>query len=497
MATGNPAIASYVLILGARLPAAVEEILDYAVIVSIASAGLLGAVVVSKLGPVAPIPGPAIFLVVAAAASAAHSGLHAVSIEDASRIGVVALIVILFEGGMHVGWRRFQRSAAEISVLGVLGTFGTAFVVAVFAHWALGFSWTLAAVIGAAVAPTDPAVMFSVLGKREIGGRSGTILEGESGFNDPVGISLMIGALVFATHDDASFWPVAGEFASEMLLGLAFGVAGGIVLGKTMRRIDLPSQPLYPIFALAFAGTLYGLTTIAHGSGFLAVFAAGVLFGDQRAPHKGEVERFHKSLASLSEIAVFAVFGITISLRAIVSDGVWLDGLLLALVLALVARPLVAGLIVLPARLHWGERIFVMWGGLKGAVPILLGTLAVIEGVEGAGRVYGLIFVVVTFSVLVQGTSIPFVAPRLGVPMRPTGTEGIFSCTVAPGSRAERRAVKDLPISDRAWIRELIRSGRPLAVTGDTVLEAGDELQLLTDVDDIGDIRRLLTGARP
>ena len=473
-----------------------EEILDFAVIVAIASAGLLGAVVVSKLGPIVPIPGPAIFLVVAAAASASYAGFHALSIEDASRIGVVALIVILFEGGMHVGWRRFRRSAAEISILGVLGTFGTAFVVAVFAHWTLGFDWALAAVIGAALAPTDPAVMFSVLGKREIGGRSGTILEGESGFNDPVGISLMIGALEFATNDDASFWPVAGEFASEMLLGTAFGVAGGILLRKTMRRVDLPSQPLYPIFALAFAATLYGVTTIAHGSGFLAVFAAGVLFGDERAPYKGDVERFHKSLASLAEIAVFAALGLTISLGDVVAEGVWLDGLLLALVLALVARPLVVGLIVLPARIRWGERIFVMWGGLKGAVPILLGTLAVIEGVDEAANIYGLIFVVVTFSVLVQGTSIPFVAPRLGVRMRPAKLEGVLRCTVATGSRAEHRAVRDLPMSERAWIRELNRSGRPVAVNGGTVLEAGDDVQLLADVDDIGDLSKLFTSAR-
>jgi cell volume regulation protein A len=190
----------------------------------------------------------------------------------------------------------------------------------------------------------------------------------------------MIGALEFATHDDASFWPVAGEFAAEMVVGLGLGLVGGIAIREAMRRISLPSEPLYPIFALAFAGVLYGTTTVAHGSGFLAVFVAGILFGDERAPYKGEVERFHTSLASLAEIAAFAALGLTISFDDLGVDNAWLDGLLLALVLALVARPLVVGPLVLPARLNWGERVFVMWGGRRRAD--LLGTLILIEGVD-------------------------------------------------------------------------------------------------------------------
>ena len=260
--------------------------------------------------------------------------------------------------------------------------------------------------------------MFSVLGRKEIRGRTGTTLLGESGVNDPVAISLMIGALEFATNDDASFWAVAFEFVSEMAVGLALGVLGAIVLRESMRRIDLANETLYPILALAFAGVLYGVTTLAHGSGFLAVFVAGVLFGDVRAPYKGEIERFHKSLASLAEIAVFAVLGLTISLGDFDENRVWLDGLLLAVLLAFVARPVVVGLLTLPMRFRWGERLFVMWGGLRGAVPIMLGTLALLEGIEDGERVYDIIFVVVAFSVLVQGTSIPYVAPRLGVPMR-------------------------------------------------------------------------------
>lgn len=471
------------------------EIFDFGVIVLVVATGLFAAVAINRIGPAFPVPGPAIFLLAAAIASDVVPGLSVLSIETTSRIGVVALIVILFEGGMHVGWRRFRRSGAEITALGILGTFGTALVVALFAHTLLDFSWTVSGILGAALAPTDPAVMFSVLGKREIGGRTGTILEGESGVNDPVAIALMIGMLEFATAADASFWLVAADFAFEMVVGLAVGIVGAVVLRQAMRRIDLPNEALYPLLALSCAGVLYGAATIAHGSGFLAVFVAGVLVGDIRAPYKGEVERFHKSLASLAEIAVFVALGLTISLEDLATDHVWLDGLLLALLLAFVARPLVTGLLVLPARLHWGERAFLMWGGLRGAVPILLGTFVLLEGVDDASRVYDIIFVVVAFSVVVQGTSIPFVAPRLGVPMRIADPGGVVRFLVTAGSHASGQALRDLPLSERTWVQEVVRSKKRVPVRGSTVLQPGDEVELVLDVGDVGRLARLFGGS--
>ena len=214
---------------------------------------------------------------------------------------------------------------------------------AVLAHWLFGFDWATAWILGAALAPTDPAVMFSVLGNREVGGRSGTILEGESGANDPVGIALMIGMLELATEDGLVVWSVVADFTLEMVVGLAVGVAGAWLLIPLMRRVSLPNEGLYPLRTLAAAGVIYGAATVAHGSGFLAVFVAGVLIGDIRAPYKAEIERFHTSLASLAEIAVFVALGITIDLTSLGEENIWLDGILLALLLALVARPLVVG----------------------------------------------------------------------------------------------------------------------------------------------------------
>ena len=468
-----------------------SEAAQFGAIVLIVAGGFLAAVAMTKQTEWFPVPGPALFLLVAAVASDIFPGLSALSIKNVERIGVVALIVILFDGGMHVGWRRFRAAALPITALGVIGTFATAAVVAVLAHWLLDFGWIPSGFLGAALAPTDPAVMFSVLGKREIRGRAGTILEGESGVNDPVAIVLVIGILDLAKHPDASFWVVVEDFLVESSVGLVLGLVGALLLLPLMRRISLANTALYPLQALAFAGVVYGVTTVAHGSGFLAVFVAGILVGDARAPFKGDIERFSMSLASLAEIVVFTMLGLTVDITSLGDESVWLDGLLLAALLAVLVRPLACGPLLLPVRLRWGERAFVLWGGLKGAVPILIGALVLLDhGAEG-DRIYGLVFVVVALSVLVQGTSLPLLAPRLGVPMHDIPAHGTRQFAVAPGSRAAGAPIRDLPLSKNAWVAAVVRKGAELPVHGRLTLEPADHVMLVLDVEDMAALERL------
>ncbi len=394
-----------------------HEVHDFGVIVLLVATAFALAVITSRLSERLRIPGPALFLIAAALLSDAFPSLGDLSIRTVERIGVVALVVILFDGGSRIGLRRLRTAALPILSLGIVGTFATAGVTMLAAHWLLGFSWITSGLIGAAIAPTDPAVMFSVLGRREVGGRTGTILEAESGANDPVGIALMIGMIEFATSDDGTVWTVVREFALEMSVGLAVGVAGAYILLLALRRLSLPSPALYPLRTLAAAGVIYGSASSLHGSGFLAVFVAGLIVGDERSPYKNEIESFFTSLASLAEIVVFVALGLTIDLTGL-SGAVWLDGVVLAVVLALVARPVVVGALLLPTRLRVGERLFVMWGGLKGAVPIFLAAFAILAGVEDAHTLYGIVFVVVALSVVIQGSSIPLAASLAGVPMR-------------------------------------------------------------------------------
>jgi potassium/hydrogen antiporter len=392
----------------------VGELGDFGLIVLVVSGGVLLALLVHKVSARFPVPAPALFLLAALATPIALP-----HIQTVERIGVVALIMILFDGGMDIGWRRFRRAVIPIASLGVIGTFTTALVMAVCAHYLVGFDWTTAGILAAALAPTDPAVMFSILGNREIGGRTGTILEGEAGVNDPVGIALMIGMLEFATADDGSLWMVAEEFVLEMGVGLAVGVAGSALLVLFIRRVQLPSEGLYPLRTLAAAGVIYGLASVAGGSGFLAVFVAGLVLGDLDLPHKRQIRRFHMALASLAEIVVFVALGLTVNVSQLSENNIWLDGLILAVALAFIARPLGLAPLLAPLQLRTGEKLFIAWSGLRGAVPILLAAFAILAEVDDARRLYEIVFVVVGFSVIVQGATIPFVASRFGVRMRP------------------------------------------------------------------------------
>jgi cell volume regulation protein A len=475
------------------------EISDFGLIVLAVSATVFVALLGMRLADRFSLPYAALFLVAAAVISDAFTSLQDVlSIEEVERLTVVALVVILFDGGLHIGLGRFRRSARPILALGVLGTFATAGLVAVAAHYVLGFEWIFAGLVGAAVAPTDPAVTFSVFGSREIRGRAGTILEGEAGMNDPVGIALMIGMIELATEEDGDLWIVGREFAVEMSIGLVVGVAGALVLLPVMRNIRLTGPALYPIRVLAGAGIIYGLAAVAGGSGFLAAFVAGVVLGDAATPRKGEIEGFLASLAGLAEIAAFVALGLTVNLGALDDSGTWSDGLILAVILALVARPVAVLPFLVISRLTWGERIFISWGGLKGAVPILLGALVLLAEVDDASRLYGIVFIVVLFSVIVQGGTLPHVARRLRVPFRRIDHDlaEVLEFTVTHEALASGRRVGQLPLGERAWVGVLIRDGRQLTIADDVVLKPGDRVHVYGQARDAAALKRIFSGDR-
>jgi cell volume regulation protein A len=486
------------------------DVEHFALLVLVVGAAITAAVLSNRISERIRVPAPAIFLLAAAVASDVIPSLGQLSVTTVQRVVTVALVVILFDGGMHIGWRRFRSAAVPVIWVGVAGTFITAAALAVLAHALFDLDWWAALLLGTALAPTDPAVVFSVLGRREVAGRSGTILEGESGANDPVGIALLASLLAAgpAAGLDAA-GSVAAAFLLQLAVGAAVGVAGGVLLVGFMRRVPLPSEGLYSLRVLAGALVIYGAATLAHGSGFLAVFVAGILAGDARAPYKGEIERFHGALASLAEIVAFLVLGLTIGLHTLPDSGALGMGLVLALLLTVVVRPLGVGLVLLPVRLAWGERLFVLWAGLKGAVPILLGSFLLTAQVPNASRLYGVIIVVVAFSVIVQGGLVPVVATRLGVPMRTVEPEpwslgvrfrhepqGLRRHVVATGSPADGCRIGDLDVGEDVWISFVIRDDQLVPVNGATTLRAGDEILALTDPERGPDLAPIFT-ARP
>jgi potassium/hydrogen antiporter len=475
--------------------AEVNDSARFALIVLFASAvGLVG-VLANRLTERVKIPAPLLVLVGAAVAVNALPDLHAPPEQIVEPVITVALVLVLFDGGLHIGWSRFRAALIPIASVGVVGTFLTAAGAALVLHYGCGIDWYPAVLVGTAVAPTDPAVVFSVLGRREITGRSGTIVEGESGVNDPVGIALMASLIAAGGVSAAGSASVGTQFLLQMVIGAAVGVLGGRALLVFIRRVPLPSEGLYPLRTLATSLMLYGVATLAHGSGFLAVFVAGIVLGDAHAPYKREVERFHAALAGLAEIVAFAVLGLTVDLHVLAHPDVWIPGLVLGVALTVLIRPVGVGACLAGVALARNERTFILFAGLKGAVPILLGELLRAANVPQAERLYGIVVVVVAFSVLVQGSSVPTVARLIGLPMRTIDPEpwaigvrlrnephGVHRLTVGPGSPVQGWSIEDL--GERAgdiWVSVVVRASGLVPVRAETELKAGDEVVILAD----------------
>jgi len=457
-----------------------------------AGAGLL-AVQSHALSQWLRIPAPAMFFAAAALAANLFPGLPDPSHRSVERVVTLALVVILFDGGLHIGTRRMRAAATAVLSLGVLGTFATVAGASVLVHATLGTSWYLSVLVATAIAPTDPAIVFSVLGQREVQGRSGTVLEGESGANDPVGIALMAALLAAGSLSVGAVVNVTGTFMLQMLVGAAVGLLGARLILLVMRRLTLPAEALHPVRTLVCAGILFGAATVMHGSGFLAVFVAGILLGDERAPYKREIERFHSALASLAEVVAFVFLGFTVDLFVLARTDVWLPGLAIGVGLALLVRPLIGLPLLMPVRLSGGERAFVLFAGLKGAVPLLLGTLLL--PLPGGDRLYGVVVVVVLVSVLVQGTLVPSVAKVLKVKMRTVELEpyalgvrlreqpeGAHRLIIASGAVADGMTLADLPdLAEGTWISTIVRDGQLVPVRSQTELRSGDEVLVLID----------------
>ncbi len=483
-----------------------HDVVPFALVVAVASLALLAAVGSSRVSEWVRIPTPAIFLVAASVCADLFPALGSLSIRADQRIVTVALVLILFDGGMHIGLSRFRPVAGAIVWTGVAGTFVTAGALALLAHGVFGFEWQAALLLGAALAPTDPAVVFSVLGRREVVGRSGTLLEGESGANDPVGIALMI-SLLAAT---------GGSAGTPSDTGL-----GGVPPADgARRRVRARRRSRAAVVAAAPPAPQRGAVPAADGRLRASWCTASRRSRTGRAswrssspgswsatrgrrtsgrssgsrPPPGASARSSPSPCSACPSR---------SRRPSDSGRGW-TGIALAALLILVVRPVCVGLLILPIRLRRGERAFVLWAGLKGAVPILLGTYVVAEGVNHADRIYGVIFDVVLVSVVVQGGLVPTFARWWHVRMRVVEPEpwalgmrfrdepeGLHRFVVAGGSTADGSTIEDLPLEEDVWISMVSRDGRLVQVRGTTVLAAGDEVLALASDGSV--IARLFT----
>lgn len=335
--------------------------------------------------------------------------------EPATTLVSLALLLILLNGGRELDAKLVRRVVWPIGLQSVVGTLVTVGILSLVAHGLLGLPLYLAVLLAAALAPTDPAMVFSVLGEGVLATPCGVMLAGESGFNDPVGIALVASLLGAGALTGAAVDRAGVTFLLQMAIGGGIGVVGGLLLaalGRVVSRAELSG-----IGIVLGALGLFEIAAVLGGSGFLAVFVAGMIEGNSghRSAHGRAEIQLAGQLASLGEVVVFVVLGLTVRLGDLGRADVVVPGLVLGALLAFVVRPIVVGLLLGPFRFRLAEQLFVMLAGLRGAVPLYLGLLLLGAHIAAAGRLDGIAIVVVVFSMVGQAGFVAPGARRLGL----------------------------------------------------------------------------------
>jgi cell volume regulation protein A len=413
------------------------------------------------------------------------------------RIGTIALALILFDGGLNTSLATFRRGLWPAVTLATVGVAGTATAVAAGARL-LGMPWPVAFLLGAVVSSTDAAAVFSVLRASglQLPERIGATLELESGLNDPMAVILTLALTAGLATGDA---PGAGLLL-ELLLQLAIGAALGVALGFTGRGLlrwsRLPASGLYPILTLAIALAAFGLPTLLGGSGFLAVYLAGVVLGNGDLPYQAGLRRVHDAIAWFGQVVMFLVLGLLSFPSRIL--GVAGTGLGIAFLLSFVGRPLVTLLCLAPFRYRWRESLFVGWVGLRGSVPIILAIFPVLAGVPGAETVFDIVFCVVVISAFLPGATVTWSARRLGlgakappspgavleISSRQPLTEQVVSFYIDPALPVCGVSLADIPFPPRASAMLVVRGSELVGPRGHVVLEPGDHVYVVCPPED-------------
>lgn len=425
-------------------------------------------------------------------------------------IGSVCLALILFDGGARTSWTSVRPILPLAISLSFVGTVATGIATGVFAHFAFGLTWLEGLLLGAIVSSTDAAAVFGILRARSLSlkGSLKQTLEFEAGSNDPVAIFLTVGMLMLATTEGGGFISLAKLFVMQAGLGLAFGWAGGWATKWLINHVGIEYEGLYGVLLVGLVVCFFGFTSSFGGSGFLAVYVAGLYVGNSELLHKGSIVRFFDGIAWIAQILVF----LTLGLLAFPSHllPLWKEGLLLALFMMFVARPLSVFLAAPGGMLAKNERLFVSWVGLRGAAPVILATLPWGAGVPNAEYYFNLVFFVVLISVIAQGITIPWVAKKFDVtePLREEPAAelsagllpaGFITVEVAvqKGSAAENKRVVDLALPAGVLLTSLERNQRFLVPRGDTVLSSGDMVWALARPSNLEDLKHLFGEARP
>lgn len=486
-------------------------ILGIEYILLVGSVLILISTTIGKLSDNLGVPTLIIFMVVGMLAGSEGPG--GIEFDDpglASSIGIVALVFILFGGGLETRWSDVKSVLAPAVGLSTFGVLATALLIGVFAYTFLGIPIEYGFLLGSIISSTDAAAVFSVLRSKNVSlkGRLKPLLELESGSNDPTAVFLTVGFLEIIRSPETTLFNLVGLFVLQMGLGGLLGYFLGKAMVLLLNRLRFSYEGFYPVFALSFACLIYSSTAVLQGSGFLAVYIAGIVLGNSKFVQKKSLFRFFDGLAWLSQIGMFLTLGLQVYPSRLVP--VVNTGLIVSAFLMLVARPLSVFVALTPTKFNWREKLFISWVGLRGSVPIILATFPLMAGIPQADLLFNLVFFIVLTSALLQGWSIPLAARLLGLtvpaefkkshplefePLAGSDTE-LVDLTVPYQSDVIGKSLVELELPQDSLIVLIGRGETYIVPSGGSVFEPGDTLLVLVNKANLPQVREILSRQR-
>ena len=468
---------------------------------------LLVSVFASKLSAKISLPALALFLGIGMLAGS--EGIGNIYFDDpqiAQSLGVIALIFILFSGGLDTSFAKIQPIIGRGILLSTLGVLITALVVAGFVLILLDFPPAEAFLVGAIVAATDAAAVFSILGTQKIALKGNTIplLELESGSNDPMAIFLTIAAIEIIQEPQNSLLSLIMIFIQQMSIALVFGFVIGYFASRVINRLRLGADGLYPVFTSAVVLLAFASTALLGGSGFLAVYIVGLIMANQNFVHKNSLMDFHDGLSWLMQIIMFLSLGLLVFPSQL--PPIALSGIIIAIVLIFIGRPISVFVLLLFSQFDFRDKLMISWVGLRGATPIVLSTFPVLAGIPDSDTIFNIVFFVVLLSVLLQGSTLIAFAKYLNITvpynsqlqhpfeLRPNHDirSDLVEITISADSPAIDRQIVNLGLPDVSLIVLISRNQDILVPNGNTIIEEGDILLVLVDKMALKDIQAML-----
>ncbi|MGY1752699.1 potassium/proton antiporter [Blastococcus sp. SYSU D01042] len=451
-----------------------------AVVVLVAAVALR---VADRLG----LPSLLLYLALGVALGENGLGIQFEDYELTHTLGYAALVVILAEGGLTTRWADVRRAIGPGIALSTVGVAVSVGVTGAVAALALGYSWGFAFLLAAVISSTDAAAVFATLRRLPLPRRLAASLEAESGLNDAPVILLVVALAEFLTEESTGPWWLVGVVVvAELIGGAVIGVGIGFAGAALLRRVALPVAGFYPLATLALCVLAYSSASLAHTSGFVAVYLAGVVLGNVTLPHRSASVGFAEGMASLAQIGLFVMLGLLVSPGRL-PEAVW-PALLVGGALLLLARPLSVVASLAFFRFPWAQQAFMSWAGLRGAVPIVAATIPLTEDVPGATTIFDTVFVLVVVFTVVQGGSLPWVARRLRIaaPLTPRDVEvesapldeldaDLLQLVVQEGSRLHGVYLPELRLPEDAAVVLVVRDGRSFVPDEGTRLMRGDQ----------------------